>query len=111
MTAKGFFRKIGRGLQSGAGKFTNAVGGAAGSVLGKAAGQKLLSSLATQAEEGAVMALRTGGYIRAPRNKPVLTILHGGESVIPVNAKVTKSQKKVIASNKRKQKVGKFVYC
>ena len=110
MTAKGFFRKVGRGLQSGAGQFTKAVGGAAGQVLGKAAAQKLLSSLATTAEEGAVMALKTGGYIRAPRNKPVLTILHGGESVIPANSKVTKKQKAVISKNKKKQKMGSFVY-
>ena len=37
MTAKTFFKKVGRGLQSGAGNLTNAAGKAAGSVLGKAA--------------------------------------------------------------------------
>ena len=35
MTAKSFFKKVGRGLQSGAGNLTNAAGKAAGSVLGK----------------------------------------------------------------------------
>ena len=111
MTASSFFKKVGKSVQGGFGQATRAFGGAAGQVLGKAAGQKLLSSLATQAEEGAVMALKTGGYIRAPRNKAVLTILHGGESVIPANAKVTKKQKAVIAKNKKKQKMGSFVYC
>lgn len=111
MSPTSFFKKIGRGLQSGAGKFTNAVGGAAGQVIGKAAGKQLLSSLATQAEEGAVMALKTGGRVPGGRNKPVMFVGHGSEYILPANAKPTKKQKSIVSKNKKKQKLGSFVYC
>ena len=101
MTAKIFFKKIGRGLQSGVGKFTNAVGSGAGGVLGKTA--------MTYALESAPLLLRTGGHIPGPKHKAVPAILHGNEYVLPANAKPTKKQKAIVASNKRKQKKGKFV--
>lgn len=104
MTAKSFFKKIGKSVQGGFGQATKAFGGAAGQVLGKAAGQKLLSALATQAEEGAVMALKTGGRVPGGRNKPVMFVGHGSEYVLPANAKPTKKQKAIVASNKKKQK-------
>lgn len=103
MGAKSFFKKVGRGLQSGAGQFTNAVGRGAGSVLG--------STLAKTALEAApLMLLKTGGRVPGKKNKAVPIIAHGNEYVLPANAKPTKKQKAIVASNKRKQKNGvKFV--
>tara|TARA_R110002126_G_scaffold171529_1_gene320305 strand:- start:50 stop:394 length:345 start_codon:yes stop_codon:yes gene_type:complete len=113
MGTKKLLKKIGRNIQAGGGQLVRSAGRGAGAVLGAAAGKAILSGIATygpEVAEGAAIALKTGGYIAGPRNKPRLAILHGGESVIPANAKVTKKQKSVIASNKKKQKMGSFVY-
>jgi len=114
MTIKSFFKKVGRGAQRGVGQFTNAAGKAAGGILGGAAAKGLVGYLSAAAPEAAeaapMLLLKTGGYIRAPRNKAVPAILHGGERVLPYGVKATKYQKKVIASNKRKQNAGTFVY-
>ena len=57
-----------------------------------------------------LMVMRTGGHIPGKRNKAVPIIAHGNEYVLPANAKPTKKQKSIVASNKRKQKKGvKFV--
>ena len=98
MTAKSFFKKVGRGLQSGAGNLTNAAGKAAGSVLGKAA--------ATYAMEAApaLLAFRTGGRVGGKKGKAIKIIAHGGEYVLPANVKPTKAQKAVVRKNKSKKK-------
>jgi hypothetical protein len=110
MTAKSFFKKVGRGLQRGAGQLTNAAGKAAGGVLGGAAAKSLLSSLASAAPEAAeaapLLMLSTGGYVKGPKKKAIPAILHGQEYVLPANAKPTKTQKAIVASNKKKQKKG-----
>ena len=83
--------------------------------MGAAAGKAILSGL-TAAEPvaaeaaPALLMLKTGGYINLPRNKTRYAILHGGETVLPANAKATKAQKAIIASNKNKKKMGSFVY-
>jgi hypothetical protein len=114
MAVKKFFKRVGRNLQQTSGEFTKQAGRAAGGILGAAAGKALLSGIATYgpevAETAPLLALSTGGFIPGPRHKPRLAILHGQESVIPAGVKVTKYQKKVIQSNKRKQKAGTFVY-
>lgn len=116
MGPKKFFKKVGRNLQRTGGALTTSAGKSLGGVLGAAAGKAILSGLTTAApvaEEAApaLLMLRTGGFIPGPRHKPTLAILHGQESVIPAGVKVTKYQKKVIQSNKRKQKkLGSFVY-
>jgi len=114
MGTKKFFKRVGRNIQRTGGEFTKQAGKAAGGILGAAAGKQILAGLtaaAPVAEEAApLLLLKTGGFIPGPRNKPRFAILHGQESVIPSNAKVTKHQKKVIASNKRKQKAGTFIY-
>ncbi len=103
MGAKSFFKKVGRGLQSGAGQFTNAVGRGAESVFG--------SALAKSALEAApLMLLKTGERIPGKKNKAMPFIAYGNEYVLPANATPTKKQKAIVASNKRKQKNGvKFV--
>jgi len=114
MAVKKFFKKVGRNLQRTGGELTKSTGKGIGGVLGAAAGRQILAGLTTAApvaEEAApLLLLKTGGYIPGPRNKPRLAILHGGERVIPANAKITKKQKAVIASNKQKKRMGSFVY-
>ena len=109
MTIKGIFKKVGRSIQGGFGQATRAVGSGAGGVLGKALGKQILSSLSTQAEEAPMLMLSTGGFVSGPKKKPRPAILHGQEYVLPANAKPTKKQKSIVASNKRKQKAGKYV--
>lgn len=98
MTAKSFFKKVGRGLQSGAGNLTNAAGKAAGSVLGKAA--------ATYAMEAApaLLAFRTGGRVPGKKGKAIKVVAHSGEYILPLNVKPTKAQKAVVRKNKSKKK-------
>ena len=109
MTIKGIFKKVGRSIQGGFGQATRAIGAGAGGELGKALGKKILTSLSTQAEEAPMLMLSTGGFVSGPKKKPRPAILHGQEFVLPHNAKPTKKQKSIVASNKRKQKAGKFV--
>jgi hypothetical protein len=104
MTAKTFFKKVGRGLQNASGKFTNAVGSGAGQVLGSAAAKYALEAAP------ALMMLKTGGHIPGKRHKAVPIIAHGSEYILPANAKPTKKQKAIVASNRKKAKKGiKFV--
>jgi len=118
MAVKKFFKKVGRNLQRTGGELTKSTGKGIGGVLGAAVGSKILAGL-TAAEPVAIeaaplLALKTGGFIKGPRHKPTFAILHGQETVIPAGVKVTKHQKKVIASNKRNAKkecsCHKFVY-
>ena len=97
MTIKGIFKKVGRGLQSGAGQLTNAAGKAAGGVLGSAAAKYAL-------EAAPLMLMQTGGHIPGRRNKAVPIVAHGSEYVLPANAKPTMKQKAIVASNKKKSK-------
>jgi hypothetical protein len=46
----------------------------------------------------------TGGKVFAPKNKPILAILHPNEYVLPHNAKPTKAQKAIVAKNKKDMK-------
>jgi hypothetical protein len=118
MGPKKLFKKIGKNIQAGGGQLVRAAGRGAGGILGAAAGKAILSGLTAAepvaAEAAPLLLLKTGGYIRAPRNKAVPAILHGGERVLPYGVKATKYQKKVIATNKRnaKKECGchKFVY-
>lgn len=114
MGTKKFFKRVGRNLQQTSGELTKQAGRAAGGILGAAAGKALLSGLTASAPEMAeaapLLLLKTGGYIPGPRNKTRFAILHGQETVLPANAKVTKAQKSIIASNKNKKKLGSFVY-
>lgn len=114
MGTKKFFKKVGRNIQRTGGALTTSAGKGLGGVLGAAAGKSIVSALTAAAPEAAeaapLLLLKTGGYIPGPRNKPRFAILHGGESVLPANAKITKTQKAIIASNKNKKKMGSFVY-
>ena len=98
MTAKSFFKKIGRSIQSGAGQLTRAAGGAAGAVLGKAAGTALLDAAP------ALLAFKTGGRVPGKKGKALKILAHGGEYVLPMNVKATKKQIAVVRKNTSKKK-------
>jgi hypothetical protein len=69
-------------------------GAAAGANIGRVAG-----GLA-----GGVLPFKTGGAVKGKKGKPKLAIVHGGEFVLPANAKPTKAQKAIVAKNKKKMK-------
>ena len=105
MTAKKFFKKVGRGLQTAVAEGTKEFGKGVGKVLGPAAAAAIISASPYIAEAApALLAFKNGGLIKAPKNKPVKILAHGGEYVLPVNAKPTKAQKKIVANNKKKTK-------
>ena len=54
-----------------------------------------------------VAAFKTGGRIPGKRGKARLARVHGGEYVLPANAKPTKAQMKVVAKNKAKARKSK----
>ena len=113
MTIKSFGRKFVHGIEHAGDSLAKASGKAAGSILGGAAANSLMGYMSAAApvaaEAAPMLLLKTGGYVKGSRNKPVTAILHGGERVLPYGVKATKYQKKVIASNKRKQRAGTFV--
>ena len=96
MTAKTFFKKIGRGLQRGVGDATKAFGAGVGSVLGPKA--------ATYAIEAApaLLAFKTGGIVPGKKGKPVTILAHGGEYILPINTKPTKTQKSIFRTLRSK---------
>ena len=98
MTAKSFFKKIGRSIQSGAGQLTRAAGGAAGAVLGKAAGSALLDAAPS------LLAFKTSGRVPGKKGKALKILAQGGEYVLPMNVKPTKYQKAAVRKNKSKKK-------
>ena len=101
MTAKTFFKKVGRSLQNASGATTKAVGVGAGTVLGKAA--------ATYALEAApaLLAFRTGGRVQGKKGKSIKIVAHSGEYILPLNVKPTKAQKAVV----RRKKIYKKKSC
>lgn len=62
------------------------------------------------AEAAPLLFFETGGVVPGARGKPIKVIAHGGEVVLPLNAKPTAKQLKIIASNKRKEKKKKIIF-
>ena len=50
---------------------------------------------------GALAPFKTGGKVKGKKGMPVMIEAHGGEWVLPLNAKPTKKQKSIIQKNKR----------
>lgn len=110
MGAKSFLKKVGRGLQSGASQFTNAASKGAGQIIGAGLAKYALEAAPYALDAAPLMLMQTGGHIPGRRHKAVPIIAHGNEYVLPANAKPTKKQKAIVASNKKKAKKGlKFV--
>jgi hypothetical protein len=53
---------------------------------------------------GSLPKFKKGGLVRGPKGKPRLAIVHGGEYILPQNAKPTKAQKAIVAKNKKSKK-------
>lgn len=49
---------------------------------------------------GSLAPFKTGGKVGGKKGKPVRILAHGGEYVLPANAKPTKAQKAIVAKNK-----------
>jgi hypothetical protein len=98
MTAKSFFKKVGRNIQAASGQLTRSIGSGMGGVLGKAAGTYALEAAP------ALLAFKTGGRVPGKKGKSIKILAHGGEYVLPVNVKPTKAQKAVVRKNKLKKK-------
>jgi len=93
-----FFKKIGRGVQKGVGNFVSEAGKVSGGLAAKAGADFLMAGPEiAEVAPGAVAAYKTGGRIKGKRGSAVKIIAHAGETVLPLNATPTKSQKRVIA--------------
>lgn len=86
--------------------------GSAGNMAGRALATKYMGdkyaneganigTLLGSAAGSAIPFFKNGGKVKGKKNKPVLAILHGGEVVIPIGVKVTKSQKSAIEKRKK----------
>jgi hypothetical protein len=53
---------------------------------------------------GSLLPFSCGGSVPGKRGKAKVILAHGGEYVLPANAKPTKAQKAVVARNKAKAK-------
>ena len=53
---------------------------------------------------GNLLPFKTGGAIGGKKGKPRAILAHGGEYVLPANAKPTKAQRAIVARNKRNAK-------
>lgn len=76
----------------------------------EAASRNIFGELGAFAGNAAPLALmfRTGGKVNAgPRGRPVKAIVHSGEYILPINAKPTAAQKRIVAMNKRNEKTKK----
>lgn len=56
---------------------------------------------------GGLAPFKTGGLVKGKKGRAVIIRAHGGEFVLPANAKPTKAQRAIVAANKRRAKKGK----
>ena len=88
------------------GFFGSLLGGEIGKLIGGKKHSGLGSTLGTIA--GDFLPFQTGGAVKVAKGrKTQKALLHKGEYVLPANAKPTKTQKAVVAKNKRDKKKGK----
>lgn len=98
------FEKVGKTVGSElAGGVVHAFGG------GKRAEQAARNIGGTLGEVGAPLAgaalgFKKGGRVPGKKGKPVMATVHGGEYVLPVGVKPTKTQMKAVATLKLKDK-------
>ena len=53
---------------------------------------------------GSILPFKNGGAVGGKKGKGKIILAHGGEYVLPANAKPTKAQKAIVARNKRNSK-------
>lgn len=86
------------------GIFGNLLGGLAGSL-----GSKLLPIPGVDGGQlggaiGGLLPFKTGGAVKGKKGSRQVIMAHGGEYILPANAKPTKAQKAIVARNKAKAK-------
>ena len=96
------------------GLFGTMIGSAVGKFAGGALGKHLGGGSGGEAGEkigeavgglgGALVPFKTGGRVKGMKGKAMKAIVHGGEYVLPVGVKPTKSQKTQVAKRKAKAK-------
>ena len=88
----GFFGNL---IGSGLGKIGENIFGKTAGIDGSALGAGLAGSL---------LPFKTGGAVKGRKGSKQVILAHGGEYVLPANAKPTKAQRTIVARNKRKAK-------
>ena len=93
------------------GLFGTMIGSAVGKFAGGALGKHLGGGSGGEAGEkigeavgglgGALVPFKTGGRVKGKKGKAMKAIVHGGEYVLPVGVKPTKSQKAEVAKIKK----------
>lgn len=53
---------------------------------------------------GSFLPFKKGGRVPGGKGKPVPTLLHGGEYILPMGVKPTKAQMKKVSDGKKKKK-------
>ena len=86
------------------GLFGGLGGGLIGGGLGSLIGQPALGAGIGGMLGKSLLPFSTGGKVPGAKGRPVKAIVHGGEYVLPANAKPTKAQKAIVAKNKRGKK-------
>ena len=85
------------------GFFGSLIGNELGKLIGGKKHSGLGATLGTIA--GDFLPFETGGAVKVAKGKKTQkALLHKGEYVLPANAKVTKTQKAIVAKNKRDAK-------
>lgn len=84
------------------GFFGNLLGKVGGGLVGGLFGDKQTGSDIGSAL-GSFLPFKKGGPVPGGKGKPVPTLLHGGEYILPVGVKPTKAQKKMVADGKKKR--------
>ncbi len=90
--------------------------GLLGGLIGHSLGRGLAKALHLPKNIGGVVGgglgatlepFKNGGYVGKGKKKgsPIPILAHAGEFVVPLNGKVTKKQKKIVAKNKKAKKV------
>ncbi len=85
-------------------KFGNLLGSLAGSIGSKLIPIPGVDGAALGGFLGGLTGFKTGGTVPGRRGRPRAILAHSGEIVLPLNARATRGQLRIIASNKRKAK-------
>ena len=85
-------------------KFGSLLGSLAGSIGSKLAPIPGVDGEALGGFLGSLAPFKTGGKVPGRRGRAMPILAHSGEIVLPLNARATRGQLRIIASNKRKAK-------
>lgn len=87
--------------------FGSLLGNLAGSIAGKFLPIPGVNGGELGGAIGGLLPFKTGGAVKGKKGSRQVVLAHGGEYILPANAKPTKAQKAVVARNKAKAKKDK----